>query len=275
VLECVINISEGRDLDRVTRIAAHAESALLDVHTDPHHNRSVLTVVGEDAPRAVATTTIAELDLRFHDGVHPRLGVLDVVPFVALEGSTDAHAVHARDAFARWLGDTHRVPCFLYGPERSLPEVRREAFGALAPDTGPPLPHPTAGATAVGQRGLLVAYNVWLDGTDLATVRRIAAHLRSPEVRTLGLRVGGRLQLSMNLTKPAMIGPAMAYDRVVASAAAIGMSVDGAELVGLIPRAVLRAVPEDRWGELDLSEARTIEARLDAGRPGSHARPDR
>lgn len=268
MLECVINISEGRDLDRVTRIAAQAESALLDVHSDPHHNRSVLTVVGEDAPRAVATATIAELDLRLHDGVHPRLGVVDVVPFVALEGSTDAQAMDARDAFARWLGDTHRVPCFLYGPERTLPDVRREAFGTLAPDTGPPVPHPTAGATAVGQRGILVAYNVWLDGSDLAAARRIAANLRCDGLRTLGLRVGGRLQVSMNLTKPAVIGPATAYDRVVAAATGVGMSVQGAELVGLVPRAILGAVPERRWDELALSEERTIEARLDVRRLG-------
>lgn len=263
MLECVINISEGRALDLVAQIGGVAGSALLDVHSDPHHNRSVLTVIGEDAARAIATAAITELDLRGHDGVHPRLGVLDVVPFVALEGSTDAEAIAARDHFAVWLSGTHGVPCFLYGPERSLPEVRRGAFGALAPDTGPASPHPTAGATAVGQRGVLVAYNVWLSGTDLAAARRIAAAVRGPSIRALGLLVGERLQVSMNLIEPAVVGPADAYDRVAAAATEPGIRVEGAELVGLVPQDAISMVPEGRWEELDLSAERTIEARLE------------
>ena len=263
MLECVINISEGRDLDRVAQIGRAAGSALLDVHSDPHHNRSVLTVVGEDAARAIATAAVTELDLRAHEGVHPRLGVLDVVPFIALEGSADAEAIAARDRFAAWLSGTHGVPCFLYGPERSLPEVRREAFRALAPDRGPASPHPTAGATAVGQRGVLVAYNVWLGGSDLAAARRIAAAVRGPGIRALGLLVGERLQVSMNLIEPTTLGPAEAYDRVTAACREAGATVEGAELVGLAPEAALRAVPEQRWDELDLSAERTIEARLE------------
>lgn len=263
MLECVINISEGRDRDQIARIGAAAGASLLDVHSDPDHHRSVLTVVGEDAARAVAESTVIGLDLRTHHGVHPRLGVLDVVPFVALDGSTDAEAIAARDHFAGWLSDTHGVPCFLYGPERSLPEVRREAFRALAPDTGPASPHPTAGATAVGQRGVLVAYNVWLSAVDVAAARRIAATVRGPGIRALGLLVGERLQVSMNLVDPASVGPADAYDRVAAAATEMGISVEGAELVGLLPQAALRAVPEQRWDELDLSAARTIEARLE------------
>jgi glutamate formiminotransferase len=180
VLECVINISEGRDLARVARIAEAAGDAVLDVHSDPHHHRSVLTLVGEHAARAVAGAAVAELDLRTHEGAHPRLGVVDVVPFVALDGSSDDDARAARDAFARWFAEVHGVPCFLYGPERTLPEVRRGAFTLLPPDTGPPAPHPTAGATAVGQRPVLVAYNVWVAGTDLAGARRLAAAVRGP-----------------------------------------------------------------------------------------------
>lgn len=266
MLECVINVSEGRDLERVGRIAAAAGPALLDVHTDPDHNRSVLTAVGEEAPRAIAETAVAELDLRTHDGVHPRLGVVDVVPFVALEGSTVADAIAARDRFAAWFADAHGVPCFLYGPERSLPDVRRAAFRSLRPDTGPPAPHPTAGATAVGERAVLVAYNVWLDGTNLATARQLAAAVRGPGIRALGLAVGRRFQVSMNLTEPLEVGPATAYDRVRAAVATEGAGavVAGAELVGLLPERVLRAVPEHRWAELDLAPERTIEARLAA-----------
>lgn len=262
MLECVINISEGRDLALVARIAANAGEDLLDVHSDPHHHRSVITVVGEDAPRDVTTATIAALDLRRHDGAHPRLGVLDVVPFVALNGSTHDDALEARNQFAAWLAATHGVPCFLYGPERSLPELRQRAFRDLAPDVGPPSPHPTAGATAVGQRGILVAYNVWIEGCDLVAARAIAAQVRGPGVRTLGLRVGDRLQVSMNLIDPTSIGPETAFDRVVAVAEAAGASVTGAELVGLLPEAILRDVPPGRWNDLDLDEGRTIEGRL-------------
>ncbi len=261
MLECVINISEGRDTALVEQIGAAAGASLLDVHSDPHHNRSVLTLVGEDAARAVATVAIAELDLSGHQGVHPRLGVLDVVPFVALEAATPQEAVAARNRFAAWLGDTHQVPCFLYGEERSLPDVRRHAFRSLAPDTGPAAPHPTAGATAVGQRDVLVAYNVWLEHTDLAVTREIAAAVRGPGIRALGLQVGGRLQVSMNLTDPTLVGPAEAVERVAALATARAANVAGCELVGLVPETVLRAVPKARWDALDLSAARTIEAR--------------
>lgn len=264
MLECVVNISEGRDQARIERIASAAGPALLDVHSDPHHHRSVLTLVGEEGPRAVAAAAVAEIDLREHAGVHPRLGVVDVVPFVALPGSTEADALAARDRYGEWSADTLGVPCFRYGPERTLPDVRRQAFGELAPDFGGPGPHTTAGATAVGQRPVLVAYNVWVEGADLAGVRALAAEVRTAGVRTLGLAVGDRFQVSMNLVSPAEAGPALAYDLVAQAAAQAGARAVGAELVGLVPGAVLDAVPEHRWAELDLSRERTIEARLEA-----------
>lgn len=256
MLECVINISEGRDRALVAAIADTAGDALLDVHSDPHHHRSVLTVLGPSAARAVARAAVAELDLRRHDGVHPRLGVLDVVPFVPLDDDDLAAAVAERDAFAAWLADELGVPCFRYGPERSLPEVRRSAFTTLVPDVGPAVGHPTAGACAVGARDLLVAYNVWLADSDLHRARTVAAEVRGDGIRALGLPVGDRVQVSMNLVEPLRVGPAQAYDRVAAHVA-----LAGAELVGLVPDAVLRAVPEARWPELDLSADRTIEAR--------------
>ena len=262
MLECVVNISEGRDPAILTALAAAAGDDLLDLHRDPHHHRAVLTLVGEDAPRAVAADAVTLIDLTHHDGVHPRLGAVDVVPFVPLAGSDDADALAARDAFAAWFADAHHVPCFVYGPERSLPDVRRHAFGELAPDTGPPAPHPTAGATAVGARRVLVAYNAWLVEDDLAGARSVAAAVRQPGLRALGLQVGGRVQVSMNLVAPDELGPAAAYDVVAAAAAVHGLRVAGAELVGLVPRAVLVAVPRDRWTELDLAEDRTIEARI-------------
>ena len=259
MLECVINISEGRRPGVIAEIARTAGTDLLDVHTDPDHHRSVLTVVGETAARAVARATIDRLDLRRHDGVHPRIGVLDVVPFVPLDGATFADAVAARNEMASWLAETFDLPCFLYGDERSLPAVRRGAFVDLAPDVGPRAPHPTAGGCAVGARRILVAYNVWLADADLATARRIASELRCPEVRTLGLQVGEEVQVSMNLVDPTVVGPAAVYDAVRERA-----QPSRAELVGLVPEAVLQAVAADRWDELDLGPERTIEARLRA-----------
>jgi len=275
VLECVVNVSEGARPELVDVIAAAAGGGLLDVHRDPHHNRAVLTVVGQEAPRAVARAAVERLDLRVHRGVHPRLGVVDVVPFVPLAGSTMADAVQARDAFATWAASELVVPCFLYGEAsgglasggppgdldvdgRSLPEIRRRAWRDLRPDVGPPAPHLTAGAMCVGARLLLVAYNVWIDA-DVEVARVVATAVRGPHLRALGLPVGERVQVSMNLIAPGVLGPAEAYDRVAALA-----PVDGAELVGLLPRSVLERVPAARWPELDLAEERTIESRLAA-----------
>lgn len=257
MLECVVNISEGRRPHVVEAIAATAGTDLLDVHRDADHNRSVLTLVGEAAPRAVAATAVAALDLRSHQGVHPRIGVVDVVPFVALDGAEPGDAVAARDAFGTWAADELAVPGFAYGAERTLPEVRRGAFADLAPTWGPATPHPTAGAVAVGARPLLVAYNLWLaPGTGLDVARRAARAVRSPEVRALGLAVGDQVQVSMNLVAPEAVGPAEVWDRVAALA-----TVARAELVGLVPTVVLERTPEDRWDQLDLSAERTIEAR--------------
>lgn len=257
MLECVVNVSEGRDAVILAALASAAGPDLLDVHTDPHHHRSVFTLLGEDAPRAVARVALDRIDLRRHQGVHPRLGAVDVVPFVPLAGRALDEARRARDDFAVWFAREGGVPCFLYGDERTLPEVRRTAFRSLAPDHGPPEPHPTAGACAVGAREVLVAYNVWITG-DLVRAKRIASAVRGPAIRALGLQVGDRVQVSMNLIEPSRCDPAMAYDLVTREADG---GVDGAELVGLLPRAVLLGVPRARWLELDLADERTIEAR--------------
>lgn len=256
MLECVVNVSEGRDPVVIDALRGAAGECLLDVHTDRDHHRSVLTLAGDDveeAVRAVATEAVHLIDMRDHTGVHPRLGAVDVVPFVPL-------AVAERDRFAAWAADALHVPCFLYGPERSLPEVRLRAFKNLRPDVGPRSPHPSAGAMCVGARPFLVAYNLWLPlDTPLDVARRIAVELRGPAVRALGLDVGGRAQVSMNLLDPAIVTPADVYDAVAART-----PVERAELVGLTPAAVLSAVAESRWAALDLDPARTIEARLRA-----------
>jgi glutamate formiminotransferase len=265
VLECVINVSEGRPGPALTAIAGAAGNHLLDLHQDRDHHRSVLTLAGpgvEEAARAVAAAAVAHIDLRHHGGAHPRIGALDVVPFVPLAGSTPAEALAARDRFARWAGDTLDLPCFLYGPDRTLPEVRRRAFAGLAPDTGPQVPHPSAGAAAVGARGLLVAYNLWLARPDLSRARDLAAGLRNGSVRALGLGVGDHVQVSINLVEPERVGPADVYDLVAAQE-----PIARAELVGLIPASALRAVPPGRWADLDLDPTRTIEYRLEQAAP--------
>lgn len=267
MLECVVNLSEGRDPERLAALAAAAGDDLLDLHRDAHHHRSVLTLIGEEAPRRVATTAVSLLDLSTHAGVHPRLGVVDVVPFAPLAGSELGDAVEARDRFAAWMADTLGVPCFLYGPERSLPEVRRDAFTALRPDAGPSRPHPTAGASAVGARDVLVAYNLWLADADLVTARSIAGVVRQPTIRTLGLQVGDQVQVSMNLVEPLVAGPADAYRLVERALQGTGARVERAELVGLVPDAVLVATPRADWERLDLDSERTIEARVARASP--------
>ena len=256
VVECVVNVSEGRRAAVLDSLVAAAGADVLDVHADPHHHRAVLTLVGEAAPRAVAAAAVAAIDLRRHAGAHPRIGAVDVVPFVAL--GPDDDATGARDRFAAWIADELGVPALTYGADGpSLPEVRRTARSVVR------APHPTAGAVAVGARPVLVAYNLVLEAPDLALARRVAAAVRSPAVRALGLAVGDEAQVSLNLVDPAAVGPADAHDLVAAHA-----PVARAELVGLVPAAVLAAVPEDRWAALDLAPDRTIEARL-AGRTDS------
>lgn len=266
MLECVVNVSEGVSEVVLSGLRAAAGRSLLDVHADRHHNRAVFTLAGpevESAARAVTALAVSTIDLRAHAGAHPRLGVVDVVPFVPLAGSTMPDAVAARDRFASWSANELAVPCFLYGPERALPEIRRSAFASLAPDVGPSSPHPTAGAICIGARPVLIAYNVWLvPGTDVTVAAEIAAAVRSPAVRALGLDLEGLAQVSMNLVDWRAVGPGEAFDRVAELATAKGTSVSRAELVGLVPDEVLAAIPEDRWPRLGLSRGQTIEAAL-------------
>lgn len=257
MLECVVNVSEGRTASVLDDLVRACGDDLLDLHVDPHHHRSVFTLVGESAPRRLAEQAWRHLDLSEHSGVHPRLGVVDVVPFVPLVGSTSADALRARDEFARWAGDNHGITVFVYGPERSLPEVRAAAPSSIAPDAGPSVPNPRTGAVCVGARGPLVAWNLWLDGTDLPTARRVASAIRGPHLRALGLDVGGRTQVSCNLVSPEVLGPHDAY-RLVSDRAA----VTGAELVGLIEACALAHVPRPLWDTLDLDVSRTVESRL-------------
>jgi glutamate formiminotransferase len=271
LLECVVNLSEGCDPAALAALSAAAGRCLLDRQSDCAHHRSVFTLAGGEsammnAVRELARAAVKLLDLRGHIGAHPRFGVVDVVPWVVLEGwpLRDAQGagaergLKARDDFARWAASDLGLPAFLYGPGRSLPEVRREAWRTLLPDFGPLEPHPSAGSVAVGARGLMVAYNLWLEEADLAKARAVAAALRSAEVRALAFALGDRVQVSCNLVQPLVVGPAQVWDTVAAMA-----PIASAELVGLVPHAVLAATPKWRWEGLDLAIERTIEERLE------------
>lgn len=276
-LACVVNVSEGQDEAVLADLSAAAGDCLLDVHRDWFHHRSVLTlgsldpVVLQEAVRAVAARAVALVDLTAHRGVHPRSGAIDVVPFVPLLGAHSRPAgpdddlgiaLAAREDFASWAAQALGLPCFFYGPERTLPAIRRQAFVKISPDRGPPVPHPSAGWCAVGARPALVAFNVWLDTSDVDSARQIAAELRRPGIRTLGFDVGGQAQVSCNLVDPYSVGPADVVALVEAMARARHLAVERAELVGLVPARVLEHTPPDQWARCDLDPERTVEARL-------------
>jgi glutamate formiminotransferase len=275
VLECVANVSEGRLTKSIDALAYATGAALLDVHRDRDHNRSVFTIAGSahetlTAVRRLAAAVATTVDLGAHEGVHPRLGALDVVPFVALGDTSHETATGAARAFATWWASAHGVPCFFYDDAdsagRDLPAVRREAFVDRMPDRGPTQPHPLLGATAVGARPVLVALNCVLDGGAVEDAQDIAREARErdggmPGVRALGfwLESRDRPQVSMNLVDLERTGVEKACARIEELARARGHQLREIELVGLIPAAELaRCGPEVR-AAASLDEQRTIE----------------
>jgi len=293
VIECVPNVSEGRRLDRVARLAAAIESVaavkLLDRSSDAAHNRSVFTFAGnraaiEEASLALVAAAVKEIDLRAHRGVHPRLGAVDVVPFVPLAHATMADAVDLARRVAREIAARFALPVFLYGeaatsPARTrLEDIRRGGFEGLsakmrepawAPDYGPPAPHPTAGATVVGARGILVAFNVNLATDRLSDARAIARKvresgggLRSVKAMGVALEDRGIVQVSMNLTDYKVTSVARAFDAVSTEAGRLGVEVLESEIVGLAPRAALEGRPPAALRLVDFNESRVLEQRL-------------
>ena len=268
MFECVINIADGLDLEALDDVSRRAGTSCRDRHSDPIHNRSVFTLVA-DAPalahdvRALVSAAYEHFDLRNHQGVHPRFGVVDVVPFVAYHDD-ETVALALRDETAAWLADTFDVPVFFYvghpSPDaRTLPEVRRRAFIDLWPDRGPRTASPARGASALGVRDVLVAWNLWLSGVSLEETRKLAAALRGPAVRSLGFDLGGTTQVSCNLVTPDDVGPGFVYDTVAERVGA--QRIIRGELVGLVPESVLRHEDPSRWDLLGLSPDATIEAR--------------
>ena len=281
VLESVVNVSEGRDRRLVDAIRAAVGTAVLDVHRDEDHHRSVFTIAAADAGRTESATrrlvdvAFESLDLREHDGVHPRFGVVDVVPFVALAATPADVAVAAAHAFGDWLARVHAVPVFFYDEAasdgRTLPAVRQQAFLALAPDRGPTRRDPRLGATAVGARPPLIAVNVELASGDLATAQAIAASVRErdgglPGVRALGFPLASRgtVQVSMNLVDLGATGLERACTEVRDRAFAAGVTTRRIELVGLLPASEISRSSEPFLEWAGLGPADTIEARIGA-----------
>jgi glutamate formiminotransferase len=280
VLECVPNVSEGRDPEVLDALAAACGPSLLDRHADTDHHRSVFTLAGpgqRDAETAVASLARAvatQLDLNDHEGAHPRLGMLDVVPFCALDEDHDIAAAAAM-AFADWAASDLALPVFLYDDadplRRSLPELRAEAFVKRAPDIGPARPHPTLGAVAVGARPPLIAVNCWLDTDDLLVAREIARQVREVDgglagVRALGLAMQseGVVQVSMNLIDLPVTGLDTACSEVRRLAERDDWDVSRVEIVGLIPGAEYERCSDEFREWAGLTPEVTIEGRLTA-----------
>jgi glutamate formiminotransferase len=292
LLECVPNLSEGRRAAVISRLASAAESTgvrLLDVSSDPDHNRTVLTLAGEEDALiggllALYETALAEIDLRAHVGVHPRLGAVDVVPFVPLGDTPMAAAVGAAKRLAMEVSRRFDLPVFLYEEaaarqdRRSLAAIRRGGFEGLArkladaawtPDYGPARPHPSGGATVIGARFFLIAWNAILDTADVAVARAVARAVREtggglPAVRALGFYLAsrGHAQVSMNLVDFRRTSLRRALDRVREEAAARGARVVSSELVGLLPRQAALDVVRETLQLPALDASRLLEERL-------------
>jgi glutamate formiminotransferase len=279
LVECVPNVSEGRRAEVVDEIvAAFAVPGVLvlDRSSDPDHHRTVITLMGPgpalvEAAVAGARACAGLIDLNHHRGVHPRMGALDVLPFIPfgaetrLRGGDDADldCADLAERAGRRIAAEVGVPVYLYGAAArhpgwsALPAVRGRGFEALraapdrVPDFGGPGLHPTAGATAAGAREVLIAYNVELADADLALARRIASAVRErdgglPAVRAMGVplasRGRGEVQVSMNLLDWRATPPAAAYAAVAALAEANGARVETSEIVGLAPAGALDGV---------------------------------
>jgi glutamate formiminotransferase len=275
IIECVPNISEGVRTDVVARIADELRAVqglrVLDVQSDATHNRSVLTLAGDatslrEAIPLLVARTMAAVDLRTHRGEHPRLGAVDVVPFIPIAEATMADCVTLARAVGRDVGERLGVPVYLYEEaasspaRRNLEDIRRGEFEGLAekmarpewaPDFGPAAPHPTAGATVIGARMPLIAYNINLATDRLDVAKKIATAVRMSSgglrfVKAMGLPLDDRriVQVSMNLTNYEKTPIFRVFELVKREAARYGVAVLESEIVGLIPQAALLQAAE-------------------------------
>jgi len=293
LIECVPNVSEGRRTDVIAALAAAIAAPgihVLDQSSDPSHNRTVYTFAGEagalgDAVLRLFTAAVDAIDLRVHEGVHPRVGAVDVVPFVPLQDATMEDCVALAKSAAARVAERLDVPVFLYenaaqnDERRSLSDIRRGGIDGIAlrmkqaawrPDFGPDRPHPTAGACAIGARAILIAYNVNLASNRLGVAKRIASAIRASSgglahVKALGLQLdNGLVQVSTNLTNYQETSMTTVFDVIAREAAADGVRVLESEIVGLVPREALPPDPARRLKLRAQDLDRVLERRLEA-----------
>jgi glutamate formiminotransferase len=289
LVECVPNFSEGRRTEVLARLRDAVESApgvrFLDQTADVDHNRSVITFAGEPVPvtdameRAVAIAVEA-IDMNVHEGEHPRLGAVDAIPFVPIGETTLDECVELARAFGRRVAERFELPVFLYAAAATrserirLPDIRKPQFEGLReligtpgwePDFGPARLHPTAGATVVGARPFLIAYNVNLETTEVDLAKRIARRIREssgglPKVQALGLWLEdlGCAQVSMNLLDFTVTPMWLVYEEVARQAADEGVRVRESELIGLAPLRALLDVADHAGAD----PAAAVEERL-------------
>jgi glutamate formiminotransferase len=294
LVECVPNFSEGRKPETVQRIAeaikAVETTCVLDTHIDPDHNRSVITFVAspenvvEAAVQAVRRASEL-IDMRTHRGEHPRLGATDVLPFVPVQEVTMDDCVRLAHEAGKRIARELSIPVYYYEqaalrPDRvNLEDVRRGALELLreqistnpnrAPDEGVAVVHDTAGAIAVGARPFLIAFNVVLRSDDIAIARQIARTIRAragglPFLKALGFRLATRscVQVSMNLVNYEVTGMEAAYNAIRREATTLGVEIDSAEIVGLVPAAALNR-EADYFTKLEnFSEAKILENQI-------------
>jgi len=267
IVECVPNFSEGRRKEVVDAIANAIASVpgvrLLDTEMDPNHNRSVITFIGDRSAVAEgafqgAKAAVARIDMNTHRGEHPRVGALDVLPFVPILGVTMEDCVVLARSVGKRIADELQIPVYLYEAaatrpdRRALPDVRRGEYEGLKvaietdpdrkPDFGPSRLHPTAGACIVGARTVLIAWNVNLATRDVRIAKRIAKAIREsdrglPAVRAKGFELGDRglVQVSMNMTDYHKTSLVQAFEAIRALAAKEGVEVVESEIIGLVP----------------------------------------
>lgn len=292
LLECVPNISEGRDQEKIAFIAEEVKKQnkvkLLGCSSDRDHHRSVFTFIGEpeavkDAAISLAMKAFDLIDMKEHRGDHPRLGAVDVVPFIPIQGVEMEEAVQIAREFGRGLGK-RGIPVFFYEeaatrPERKdLPSIRKGEYEGLAeklkdpewkPDEGPDHFNPKSGATVVGARFPLVAFNVNLKTKDISLAKEIARKVRFkdggfPHVRAIGvdLKEKGMVQVSMNLTHYRVTNIPEVYEFIKKEAMGKGIEIEGSEIVGLIPLGVLEGVARYYLGCQPFSVRQVIEQRI-------------
>jgi glutamate formiminotransferase/formiminotetrahydrofolate cyclodeaminase len=300
LVECVPNFSEGRDATRVDAIVGAMREVqgviLLDRESDTDHNRSVVTLAGE--PEAVAEAVLrgvgkaAELiDLTKHTGAHPRIGATDVVPFIPIEGVTIEDCVALARRVGRDIWQRDRIPVYFYEaaaqrPERTnLEAIRKGQFEGLreevlrdpdrAPDVGEPRLHPTAGATVVGARKFLIAYNINLNTPDLEIAKRIAKSIRFSNgglryIKAMGVDLRARrlAQVSINLTDFEQTPIHRVFEMVKREAERYGVSIAGSEIVGLIPKRAIELTADFYLQLENFSPAQVLENRLEASLAG-------